>query len=206
MDHTQDTCDSMIDALTSGNSEEFEKGYRRFCILYHENIRRWCQRWFESEQDADDTAHDLLVALHRKLKKYQPLKGVPFRNWLSKVSKHMSMDVIRKRTRDRKRYVNISIDDQLGETDFMGELFIDFERRDLISKALTTAQGRISDRKQHVLKNYLEDIPTVETAVELSSTQNNIHQTMFQIRKELKQEITSILSKRGLVEADLFAD
>lgn len=206
MDNTQDTSHSMIDALTSGDSKEFEEGYKRFCILYHENIRRWCRNWFENEEDADDAAHDLLVALHRQLKKYQPQKDTRFRNWLSKVSKNMSVDVMRKKTKNKKRFANIAKNGQVEVADFMGELFLDFERRELITKALNEARGRISEREQKVLENYLKDLPAVIIAEEFELTPNTIHQAWYRIKDKLKREITLILSRRGLEEADLFAD
>ncbi|WP_339748110.1 sigma-70 family RNA polymerase sigma factor [uncultured Rubinisphaera sp.] len=206
MNQTQDTSHSMIEALSSGNQTEFEDGYRRFCSLYHGVIRRWCQRWFKDENEADDAAQDLLISLHRRLKKYKPEKGIRFRNWLSKVSKNLSRDVIRKRNKDRVRFVSTSESDESIVSDYMGELFIEFERKELLKKALVGTQGRISEKDQRVLQLYLDDHSTSEIADEVDSNPNSVHQAMFRVRKEFGQEINMILKRRGLEEADLFVD
>ena len=199
MDKTQDTSHSLIEALASGANEEFEAGFRRFCSLYHQVIRRWCQRWFEEVNDADDAAQEILLKLHGKLKGYARKEGIRFRNWLSRVSKNIAIDVIRK----KKKYVrDVSTDvaAELEVTDYVGELLIDFERRELIKKVLSNIDENISEKDRMVLKGYLNETPVGQMAVEFNSSENAIYQSMFRIKRSLKE----LISQQGFEEADFF--
>ncbi len=199
MDNTQDTSHSLIDALASGTKEEFEAGFRRFCSLYHQVIRRWCQRWFDEVSDADDAAQEILLKLHGRLKKYSSEEGTRFRNWLSRVSKNIAIDVIRKKKKHSKD-VSTDVAAELEVTDYVGELLIDFERRELIKKVLSSVNDNIAEKDRMILKGYLNDVPVGQMAEEFNSTENAIYQAMFRIKRSMKE----LISQQGFEEADFF--
>jgi len=206
MDETQDTSHSMIEALSSRNDDAFEKGFQRFCLLYHKVIRRWCQQWFQDENEADDAAHDLLVKLHDILKKYKRQDGYRFRNWLSKVSKNIAEDIRRKKIRKRSKEISVADENVFTDSEYVGELLIDFERRDLLREALLKTVDSIGEKDRQILSEYLDETPTDIMAVNVGSTRNALYQAMHRIKQALKEELQILLSKRGLEEQDLFPE
>lgn len=203
MGNTVDTSHSMIDALSSGDEAEFDEGFRRFCINYHLVIRKWCQRWFDHAHEADDAAQELLVKLRRKLKKYQPDPEFRFRNWLSRVSKRLAVDVIRKQSREKTLRFDPEKESP-RQLEYIAELFLDFERRDFLRRALKQASTQIAIKDRQILEMYLQESPTGEIAECLSISPNAVHQAMYRVRQSIKGELEQYLVKSGLEIADLF--
>ncbi len=127
---TVDTSQSMVEAIVPGDYEQFEDGFRRFCVLCHLLIRRWCRRWFQTDADADDAAQEMILMLRKKLRMYKPRSNVRFRHWLSKVSKNAAIDICRSRKRTIETsdaFPALPLEDER----FVSDLMMDFERRTL---------------------------------------------------------------------------
>lgn len=204
MSETQDTSQSMINALAAGDEESFEEAYRIFCQNYHLVIRRWCGRWFHLAEDADDAAQELLVKLHKRLKRFRVKEEVRFRNWLSRTSKRLAIDLLRKQKHIPQE---ISEHETLpGVTDFVENLLIDHERREFIRNALNKVGDLVGDRDRQVLELYLQEFKPQEIAETLGgpTTSNAVHQALYRVRQKLKQELQGTLCQFGLDEADLF--
>ncbi|QDV48181.1 RNA polymerase factor sigma-70 [Gimesia fumaroli] len=201
---TINTPPSLIEALSSRDLTEFEKGFERFCELYHQRIRTWCGGWTSNEHEADDAAQELLVSLHGKLKKYRMVEGKRFRNWLSKVSKHSVRDFQRKQSRNNRSHFSFNEDMDSMAEDFVSELLIDYERRDLLNTAISQAGEKINPKDKKVLEGYLQDISTRSIAGELDTSMNAINQSMHRVRQACKGVIEELLTKKGLEENDLF--
>lgn len=198
---TSDTPFSMVDALTSGEEERFEDGFRKFCILYHQHIRRWCQRWFDQPADADDAAQELLVKLRDKLKQYTPQAKTRFRNWLSIVSKNAAMDIHRRSRKVAQHNDSIAASDQ----DFVYHILLDFERRNLIEEIVKKSGNHLPDRDREIFEAYLQSERATETAERMDVSLNAVHQAMHRIRQRVKGAVLDELNNRSNLELeDLF--
>jgi RNA polymerase sigma factor (sigma-70 family) len=205
---TVDTSHSMVEAIASGENKEFEKGFRRFCVLYHLPIRKWCGRWFPRQSDADDAAQEILIRLREKLCKYKRQDGVRFRNWLSRVSKHAMLDLRRKAKRAR----SVQLTDEMPEpTDsdeqFLFGLMIDYERKMLLSAILAQAGAALNDREREIMSGSLTQESNADLALRLGIEVNALHQAQARLRIKLKDSISNILQHRpGLELDDLFQE
>lgn len=205
---TIDTSHSMVEAIASGENEEFEKGFRRFCVLYHLPIRKWCGRWFSRQSDAEDAAQELLIRLREKLCKYKQQDGVRFRNWLSKVSKNAMLDLRRKAKRARSVQLTEEIPEPTdSDEQFLFGLMIDFERRMALSAVLEQAGATLNDREREIMNASLSNESNVDLANRLGIEKNALHQAQARLRSKLKESVSQILDQRpGLELDDLFQE
>ena len=200
---TVDTSHSMVEAIASGEDEGFEKGFRRFCMLYHLPIRRWCGQWFSQQSDADDAAQEILIRLREKLCKYQHREGVRFRNWLSKVSKRAMLDLRRKAKHARRVQCTDEIPEPTNSDEqFLFGLVIDFERRMALSAILEQAGATLNDREQEIMNAGLTQESNVDLADRLGIEINALHQAQARLRIKLKESISQILAQRPGIELD----
>jgi len=201
---TTDTPFSMVDALTSGEEEKFEEGFRQFCTLYHQHIRRWCQKWFSQQADADDAAQELLVKLRDKLKQYTPQAKTRFRNWLSKVSKNAAISIHRK---SKKREFQHEAPEDFGpeDSDFVFRIFVDFERRNLVEGIVKKSRAHLTERDREVFDSYLQSEPATDTEERMKVSLNAVHQAMHRVRQRVKGAVLNEVNKQSNLELeDLF--
>lgn len=205
---TVDTSHSMVEAIASGENEEFEKGFRRFCVLYHLPIRKWCSRWFSRQSDADDAAQEILIRLREKLGKYKQQDGVRFRNWLSKVSKHSMLDLRRKAKRARSVQLTDEIPEpSASDEQFLFGLVIDYERRMALSAILEQAGTTLNDREKEIMNASLSNESNADLANRLGIEKNALHQAQARLRSKLRESVSQILDQRpGLELDDLFQE
>jgi|GEM_PF-1665390 len=208
VDSTVDTSHSMVEAIVSGSDDHFEKGFERFCVLYHLSIRKWCRRWFKADADADDAAQELILMLRKRLSRYRPEENVRFRNWLMKVSRNAARDLLRRSKRKSQiATVDFPAEPSLEDEGFVAELIVDFERRTLVRNILGAARDELSPRDREVLASYLQDEPSFEAASRMGITQSAVNQAMHRIRQKLKGQICDIAARQPNFEIeDLFAE
>jgi RNA polymerase sigma-70 factor, ECF subfamily len=83
----------LVERARAGSDEAFEE----LILRYRSLITRVARRYVSSLADAEDLAQDAFVRAYQKLAKLKP--GVPFKNWVIRITVNLCLDRLRKQKR-----------------------------------------------------------------------------------------------------------
>ena len=71
--------------------------WSEFCAIYEPVVFRLAKRANLQDADAREVAQEVLLLVSRKLEQFDPHANGRFRGWLSKIARHATIDLLRKR-------------------------------------------------------------------------------------------------------------
>jgi RNA polymerase sigma-70 factor (ECF subfamily) len=105
---------------------DFEEIYRE----HHRKVFNLCAYLLNSQNAAEDAAHEVFLRAQRKMDTYDP--SLPFRSWILKVASNYCIDMLRRR----------GLEKRLFGTDSSESLNLSSGRPGPLAQMLTAEQGR----------------------------------------------------------------
>lgn len=183
----------LVERARAGSNEAFEE----LIIRYRSLLTRVARRYVSSLADAEDMAQDAFVRAYVKLSKLKP--GVPFKNWIIRITVNLCLDRIRKLKRHPEESAS-----QMKQEDstWLERMLGDHSReeakrksearnaRELLKKVLP----KIAPKDQAVLQLlYGEGLDVSEVADLLGWTEVNVRVRAFRARRTLKRELETLI-------------
>ena len=186
------TDEELVHRTLAGDVTAFDS----LVLRYRKKLTAVAWRFFSDQADAEDMAQEAFVRAYTNLEKLRP--GVPFHNWLYRVTINLCLDRVRKEKRrpqqlepDLTQPGEEWLERQLyhEETDpepgFVGHLIA----QQLISRVLE----RIAPRDRLVLHLlYCEGLSVQEVAATLGWTKTNVKVRAFRARRALRKYLNQL--------------
>lgn len=161
-------------------------GPERYADLYeefHPRVLRLCSHLLGSRDDAEDASSEVFARLPRAMRTYN--SALPFSRWLSGVTSHYCVDVLRKRRSEQRVFVPADPDwpEPAGPgRSPLEELLLNEER-----ETVRAAIARLPERyRSPLVMRYYEDLSCDEIAHKLNLSLANVKTLIFRAKKELR--------------------
>lgn len=150
---------------------------------FHPRVLRLCSHLLGSRDDAEDASNEVFARLPRAIETYN--RALPFSHWLSGVTSHYCVDVLRKRQSEQRVFVPASPEwpDPAAKDQSPLEALLLNEEKD----AVRTAIARLPERyRRPLVMRYYEDLSCDEIAHKLNLSLANVKTLIFRAKKELR--------------------
>lgn len=159
--------------------------------IYHRYARRvfgLCRYLLDSRESAEDATSEVFVKLQRSVESYDG--SIPFPRWLLRVAGNQCIDVLRRRQRGLKVFVEVEsesavIDAASPEPSPLGAV-ISAEERARVRDSI----ARLPENyRVPLLLRYYGELSYDEIAQELELDRNNVAALIFRAKKELRRRM-----------------
>jgi RNA polymerase sigma-70 factor (ECF subfamily) len=185
--------EALVERVRAGSDEAFEE-----LILRHRSlITRVARRYVSSLADAEDLAQDAFVRAYQKLAKLKP--GVPFKNWVIRITVNLCLDRLRK----QKRHPEESASQMNQEDSTWLERRLGAHSREAHQRRSEARDARellkkvlpqIAPKDQAVLQLlYGEGLDVSEVAELLGWTEVNVRVRAFRARRTLRRALETLI-------------
>ncbi len=160
-----------------------------FADVYKSHYRRifsLCRYLLNSFDAAEDAAHEVFLRAQRKLATYDP--SLPFSSWLSGIASHYCIDLLRRRTTE-KRIFDLDSSDaaevRTGGPSPLGEM-IAAERGHDVRNALSQLPEKY---RVPLVLAYYNEMSYDEIAATLGLGRNHVATLIFRGKQQLRQKL-----------------
>ena len=168
----------MIDASVESFTDIYKTHYRRVFSL--------CRYLLNSLDAAEDAAHEVFLRAQKKLTTYDP--ALPFSSWLLGIASNHCIDVLRRRSTE-KRIFDLDSGDgaeaKSGRPTPLGEL-IASERGHEVRNALSQLPEKY---RVPLVLAYYNEMSYDEIAAALGLSRNNVATLIFRAKQQLRQKL-----------------
>lgn len=150
---------------------------------FHPRVLRLCSHLLGSRDDAEDASSEVFARLPRAMGTYN--RALPFSRWLSGVTSHYCVDVLRKRRSEQRVFVpaNPEWPDPAAKDQSPLEALLMNEEKDAVRAAI----ARLPERyRRPLVMRYYEDLSCDEIAHKLDLSLANVKTLIFRAKKELR--------------------
>lgn len=189
--------ETLVASTRAGDNSAFDQ----LVLRYRRKVTAVASRFFPQPHDAEDLAQEAFVRAYTQLDKLR--EGVPFLNWLLRITINLSLD----RIRHQKRRPELSESQiRTDETQSIERHLVDSSqgRHERVLEAFEAAalldqvRNKLAPKDQTVLYLlYDEDRDVAEVAEILGWTKSNVKVRAFRARKFLKQELEALFEQRS---------
>ncbi|HEV2487598.1 MAG TPA: sigma-70 family RNA polymerase sigma factor [Terracidiphilus sp.] len=159
--------------------------------IYHRYARRvfgLCRYLLDSRESAEDATSEVFVKLQRSVESYDG--SIPFPRWLLRVAGNQCIDVLRRRQRGLKVFVEVEsesavIDAASPEPSPLGAVISAEER----AKVRDSIARLPENYRVPLLLRYYGELSYDEIAQELELDRNNVAALIFRAKKELRRRM-----------------
>lgn len=173
------TSNDLPDTLSRSDSEslDFRVLFERECSYVVASLRRLGVQ----ERDLEDVAHEVFVAIHRRLGEYDPAR--PLRPWIFAFAYRFASDY-RKLARHRRERIEDTVGDEVDEAEGP-EARIDAARaRALVIQALDALD---LDKRAVMVMHEIDGVPIPEVATALGIPLNTAYSRLRLAREQFAQ-------------------
>lgn len=164
-----------ITALDATNNSDFKKIYNELMPV----IYKVAYNVVRSEDAAEDICHDCLIKMVEKEMKFPTVNDAKF--WLIRVVKNASLNVVKRKSRERKAYAKAFKEDT-RKSNTGEEVLLKNETSDIVKDALELLPEKLKVVLQ--LKEY-SDLNYKEIGRILGITEGNVKVRIFRAREKL---------------------
>lgn len=193
--------DVLVERARAGSDEAFEQ-----LILRHRSlVTRVARRYVASLADAEDLAQDAFVRAYQKLGKLKP--GVPFKNWVVRITVNLCLDLLRKQKRHPEESASqMNQEDSTWLERQLGSHSREEEKRTAEARdareLLKRVLPKIAPKDQAILQLlYGEGLDVAEVAEMLGWTEVNVRVRAFRARRTLKKALETLSDGQRRVES-----
>lgn len=189
--------ESLVARTREGDNSAFDE----LVLRYRRKVTAVASRFFPRPHDAEDLAQEAFVRAYTQLDKLK--EGVPFLNWLLRITINLSLD----RIRHRKRRPELSESQiRTDETQSIERHLVDSSKRRHARRLeafeaaalLEQVRSKLAPKDQAILYLlYDEDRDVAEVAEIMGWTKSNVKVRAFRARKFLKQELEALFEQRS---------
>jgi RNA polymerase sigma-70 factor (ECF subfamily) len=168
----------MIDASVESFTDIYKTHYRRVFSL--------CRYLLNSLDAAEDAAHEVFLRAQRKLATYDP--ALPFSSWLLSIASNHCVDVLRRRSTEKRIFdldSGDSAEPKSGRLTPLGEL-IASERGHEVRNALSQLPEKY---RVPLVLAYYNEMSYDEIAAALGLSRNNVATLIFRGKQQLRQKL-----------------
>ncbi|MBL8717472.1 MAG: sigma-70 family RNA polymerase sigma factor [Myxococcales bacterium] len=186
------TSNDLPDTLSRSDSEslDFRVLFERECSYVVASLRRLGVQ----ERDLEDVAHEVFVAIHRQLDKYDPAR--PLRPWIFAFAYRFASDY-RRLARHRRERIEDTVGEEVDEAEGP-EARIDAARaRALVIQALDALD---LDKRAVMVMHEIDGVPIPEVATALGIPLNTAYSRLRLAREQFAQAARR-LQARGQSDA-----
>ena len=188
---------SLVSRVRNGDNSAFD----RLVLRHRRKVTSVASRFFPQPQDAEDLAQEAFVRAYTQLDKLK--EGVPFLNWLLRITINISLDRIRHQRR-RPEFSESQIGSDESQSIERHMLTSSKGRDERTAEALEASallekvRGKLPPKDQAVLYLlYDEDRDVAEVAEILGWTRSNVKVRAFRARRFLRRELEELLGQRS---------
>ncbi len=174
--------DTLMATLASGETTARERAFRELVRLHATSLTRFVRYLERDPQVVEDVVQDAFLRVYQARERYEPGKA-PFRTWLVRIARNLTLDVQRKRAR---RGLEALGEHEAPAPSGMGPV------RQLVgqqqAEAVREAVGRLAppDREALLLR-FDEQLSHGEIAEVMETTTAAIKQRLFRARGKLRE-------------------
>jgi len=180
----------VLERARRGDVEAFDAVYRHF----QPRVLGLCRYLLGSSAEAEDAAGEVFARLPGAMKTYDA--SLPFPRWLSSVTSHYCVDLLRRRQVERRIFEPGEAEslDPPGTRPSPLQELLSAEARDGVRAAIEALPQRF--RAPLVLR-YYNDLGYDEIAAALGLTRANVATLIFRAKKELRAALTGSPKSEG---------
>ena len=189
--------ETLVSLVREGDSSSFDK----LVLRHRRKVTAVASRFFPQPHDAEDLAQEAFVRAYTQLDKLKD--GVPFLNWLLRITINLSLDRIRhQRRRPEFSESQIGVDETQSIERHMATCSRLSHERSLealeAAALLERVRSKLAAKDQAVLYLlYDEDRDVKEVAKILGWTRSNVKVRAFRARRFLRKELELLLERRS---------
>ncbi len=179
--------------------EGLEEAFESLVLKYRGQVTRVARRFFPDPGDAEDQAQEAFVRAYQNLHKLK--KGIPFRNWLVRVTINLCLDRLRRlKRRPEKPVSRVSkeglkwIERRLHSESQQAQK--QQEQRREAKELLEHVVLRLAPSEQAILHLlYGEELDSSEVADLLGKSSVNVRVTAFRARRTLRKALEELVNR-----------
>jgi RNA polymerase sigma-70 factor (ECF subfamily) len=175
---------SIVFDLPGREGDTFAALYREF----YPRVLGLCRYLLGSRDDAEDASSEVFLRLPKAMKTYDPT--LPFGRWLSTLTGHYCVDVLRRRNIERRRFQPADPDRPISAEYPCSPLdaMVSSEER----AAVRTAIARLPERyRAPLVLRYYDNLSYGEISATLGLSQGTVKTRIFRAKKQLQNAVMS---------------
>jgi len=163
-----------------------------FADIYREHHRRvynLCAYLLKSRDAAEDAVHEVFLRVHHKIETYDP--AFPFSNWVLKVASNLCVDILRRRSTERRLFGTDAAEIQDPSSNQQSPLggMLSSEKGKSVRRALQSLPDKF---RVPLVLAYYNEFSYDEIAATLHIPRNTVATLLFRgkqlLREKLKKE------------------
>jgi RNA polymerase sigma-70 factor (ECF subfamily) len=173
-----------VSRVLDGDEEALLALYRR----YGSFVFSIAYRFLNSQQDAEEITQDVFMRVWKKSEQFDPERG-KFTTWLAMITRHASIDRIRKRQRIAPDQGLISLDESPHLWEMLGN---DGDNSELFNRLVSAMLNLSPEQQEAISLAYFQGMTQAEIAEylgrPLGTVKSHIRQGMQRLREIWKSE------------------
>jgi RNA polymerase sigma-70 factor (ECF subfamily) len=174
--------ESVIERAQRHDAEALGEIYHRYC----RRVFGLCRYMLNSRESAEDATSEVFLKLQHSIESYDA--SIPFPRWLLRVAGNQCIDVLRRRQRGVKVFVEDEravVDAATPEPSPLGAVISAEERANV-----RDAMGRLPENyRLPLFLRYYGELTYDEIAQQLDVDRNNVAALIFRAKKELRRRL-----------------
>ena len=177
--------------LISGMINGDESAFKRIVEAYQDKTYSICLGYLKNEQDAEDTAQEVFIALFRSINDFDGQSKLS--TWIYRIAINKSLEQLRKQ-KAKKRFGFLS--SLFGQEDQLESAHSDFdhpgiklENKERASVLFGHIEKLPEAQRNVFLLHKLEDMSYKEIAQVLNTTLSSVESLMFRAKKNLQKSL-----------------
>lgn len=145
-----------------------------------------CWHMLGSREDAEDSCSDIFMRLPRAISTYDA--SVPFERWLFSVASHQCIDMLRRRTREQRLFINEDVEPlpvAISATSPLNDL-VKREKQDAVRDAMAGLPAKF---RVPLTLRYYSELSYDEIAEQLGMKRSLVATLIFRAKQELRQKL-----------------
>lgn len=167
--------------------------WERFVDIYQPKIRRWCRGWGLQQDDADDVAQNVLLAMSKQMKEFKYDTSGRFRAWLKTVSYRAWVDYIKSKNRQPLATGSNELNELLNSVETRDSFVKNMDEeceREMLEQAMIVVRRRVNEHNWKAFQMTVFDgISGVTVAKELDMAITAVYKARSRIQEMLREQI-----------------
>jgi RNA polymerase sigma-70 factor, ECF subfamily len=160
-----------------------------FAALYREFYPRvlgLCRYFLSSRDDAEDASSEVFLRLPKAMQSYD--QNLPFGRWLSTVTGHYCLDLLRRRRLERRLFQTTGLDSPISAEGCGSPLDVMLSSEE--RSAVRAAIDRLPERyRAPLVLRYYHNLSYSEISATLSLSEGTVKTRIFRAKKQLQKAV-----------------
>ncbi|HHS13443.1 MAG TPA: RNA polymerase sigma factor [bacterium] len=190
------------DALIEAVINKKPGAFRKLVEQYQEKVINTCYRFLRNVQDAEDTAQEVFMEVHRSIENFR--RESELSTWIYRIAVTRSLDLIRKQKRKKRWAPLLSLDAFNHSTDALPDPESEdphqnLERRERSEILARAVAGLPANQRIAVTLTQYQGFSYAETAKIMDTTQAAVESLLHRAKQNLRKKLTRYFQRFGPV-------